>query len=198
MTGVQTCALPIWNLAAQHPALLRRLLIVNATHPGPFLRALREDPAQQAASAYMLALCAPGAAARLLADEAAGLFGFFAAWDGRAPAWLDDAQRAAYRTLWDASLDTMLAWYRASPLRPPQGPDDAVMALQLPDEAITVRVPTRVLWGEDDRALPPSLLDGLDRWVPRLHVERVAGAGHWIVHEQPERVAQAVRDALAA
>ena len=187
-----------WGLAAARPDLMRRLLIVNATHPAPFLKALREDPVQQAASAYMNALCAPGAAQRLLADGAAGLWAFFEGWDGRPPTWLDAPQRQRYLVLWQASLDTMLAWYRASPLRPPQSPEDAVMRLRLDPAAVTVRVPTRVLWGEDDRALPPSLLEGLEAFVPDLHIEREPGAGHWIVHERPGRVAQAIRDALAA
>jgi epoxide hydrolase 4 len=104
--------------------------------------------------------------------------------------------RARYRALWGASLNTMLAWYRASPVRPPRSPQDPVMALQLPPEAVTVAVPTRVLWGEADRALPPSLLDGLEDFVPELQIERVPGASHWIIHEQPDRVAQAIADAL--
>ena len=46
-----------WNLAAQRPDLLRRLLILNSPHPATFLRELRHNPAQQAASAYMNWLC---------------------------------------------------------------------------------------------------------------------------------------------
>src|SRR5574343_228770 len=139
-----------------------------------------------------------GALAWGLAAAAAGLWAFFEGWDGRPPTWLDAPQRQRYLALWHASLDTMLAWYRASPLRPPQSPEDAVMRLRLDPAAVTVRVPTRVLWGEDDRALPPSLLEGLEAFVPDLHIEREPGAGHWIVHERPDRVAQAIRDALAA
>ena len=29
----------------------------------------------------------------------------------------------------------------------------------------------------------------LDAWVPRLTVEKIPGATHWIVHEQPLQVA---------
>jgi pimeloyl-ACP methyl ester carboxylesterase len=83
-------------------------------------------------------------------------------------------------------------------LRPATKPDDAINSLALPDDAVTVKVPTRVLWGERDEALLASLLDGLDRWVPDLHVERVPDASHWIVHEQPRRVIEAIRAALAA
>lgn len=190
-----------WNLAAQHPQLIRRLLIVNSPHPAVFLRALRDDPAQRAASAYMNWLCQPDAVARLSANDFAKLWAFFEQHSPSATGpggWLTDEVRASYRATWGASLDTMLAWYRASPLRPPLTPDDPVLTMSLPPEIVTVRVPTRVLWGEADQALPASLLDGLSTYVPDLHIERVPGAGHWIIHEQPARVAQAIADALAS
>src|SRR5690606_31695537 len=41
-----------WNLAALHPELVQRLMILNAPHPGAFLRELQHSPAQQQASAY--------------------------------------------------------------------------------------------------------------------------------------------------
>ena len=63
---------------------------------------------------------------------------------------------------------------------------------------VTVRVPTRVVWGLGDTALLSGLLDGLDAFVPDLHVLRVPGASHWIVHERPELVAGEIAQALAA
>ena len=48
------------------------------------------------------------------------------------------------------------------------------------------------MWGLEDHALLPALLDGLERWVPELDLIRVPGASHWIVHERPELVAQQV------
>jgi pimeloyl-ACP methyl ester carboxylesterase len=62
----------------------------------------------------------------------------------------------------------------------------------LPDEAVTVRVPTTVLWGERDVALRPGLLEGLERWVPDLEIVRVPQASHWIVHERPELLVQTI------
>jgi pimeloyl-ACP methyl ester carboxylesterase len=183
-----------WALAAHRPELLRRLLIVNAPHPGSFLRALRDDPQQQAASAYMNFLCRPDAAALLAEQGWRRLWRFF----GDAPAWLTPPRRAAYEKSWALGLEGPLNYYRASPLRPPVAGDDAVLRLELPDAAITVPVPTTVLWGERDAALRPSLLDGLSRWVPRLQVQRVPEGSHWLVHEQPALLAQAVLDALPA
>ena len=58
-----------WTLAAQRPQLLKRLVIVNSPHPATFLRELKNNPAQQAASAYMNFLCRPDAEALLAADD---------------------------------------------------------------------------------------------------------------------------------
>lgn len=184
-----------WNLAALKPQLLRQLVIVNSPHPGAFLRELQRSPEQQAASAYMLDLVRPDAAATLAKDDFAYLFDRL---ERFSPApWLTPAVRAQYHEVWSCGLDPALNYYRASPLRPPQGPDDPVHALQLPDSVVRVNVPTRILWGEGDHALRPSLLDGLSQWVPQLQVERVPEASHWIVHEQPVRVVATIRAALA-
>jgi epoxide hydrolase 4 len=179
-----------WNLAALRPELMRRLLIINSPHPAMFLRELRDNPAQQAASAYMNFLCRPDAVALLTANDFARLWPFFENMGGNA--WLDEPMRERYRAVWRHGLDGALNYYRASPLRPAQSVSDAIHTLALPPEMTTVRVPTTVLWGDADTALPPALLDGLDGFVAELDVQHAAGATHWIVHEQPERVAAAV------
>lgn len=182
-----------WNLAAQRPDLLRRLLIINAPHPAAFLRDLRGNPAQIRASAYMNELSREDAAQRLAENDYARLWPFF----GNAT-WLTPAVRQRYRDAWSHGLFGPTAYYRMSPLKPALGPADPINHLQLPDEAVTVRVPTDLLWGEADHALLPGLLDGVERWVPELRVERVPEASHWIVHEQPARVAAAIRRSLEA
>lgn len=188
-----------WNLAVQHPERLERLVIVNSPHPATFLRALQHDAAQQKASAYMTFLCRPDAAARLAENDFARLWPFLA---GRADgdparvAWLTDAVRAQYRAVWGVGLVGPCNYYAASPLRPAAGPDSPVMALALPPEAVTVRLPTTVVWAEDDTALLPVLLDGLEAYVPDLRLVRIPGATHWVVHEQPERVAAEIESAL--
>ena len=67
----------------------------------------------------------------------------------------------------------------------------------MPDALLRVNVPTRVIWGEADTALPASLLDGLDAYVPDLQVTRLPGLTHWLVHEDPDGVAAALERALA-
>jgi pimeloyl-ACP methyl ester carboxylesterase len=177
-----------WNLAALHPEATARLAIINSPHPGTFLRELQHSPEQQRASAYMNFLCRPDAAALLTEDDFRRLWPFFTnmgATDGP-HAWLTEALKDQYRAVWRQGLDGALNYYRASPLRPATG--HGALAVTLPLEMLEVRVPTHVLWAMDDSALPPGLLNGLDGYVPDLHLTRLPGATHWVVHEQPQRV----------
>jgi epoxide hydrolase 4 len=109
---------------------------------------------------------------------------------------LNEATRAQYRAVWTddgSGLRGPLNYYRASPLRPATLATDLLHTLVLPDESVTVRVPTTVLWAEGDVALLPGLLDGLEKWVPQMDLRRVPRATHWVVHEQPGLIAETVR-----
>ncbi len=179
-----------WNFANQYPQLTQRLAIVNSPHPGTLLRELRTNPAQQAASAYMNFLAHPDAPALLAENDFARLWPFFT--DFAAPSqtthWLTDAVKERYRTVWRHGLRGGCNYYAASPLRPPRPEDPAAAAVELPRNMLTVSVPTLVVWGMDDTALPAALLNGLEDYVANLTVQRVAGASHWILHEQPALV----------
>jgi epoxide hydrolase 4 len=175
-----------WNFANQLPQLTRKLAIVNSPHPGTFLRALQKSPKQREASAYMNFLARPDAEQLLREDGYRRLLGFFTNW-GPAP-WLTEDVKAQYRAIWDASLTGGLNYYRASPLRPPREGDPAAAAVMLPREMLTVDIPTLVIWGMQDAALLPELVEGLEEYVPKLTLEKVPEASHWIIHEQPQRV----------
>ena len=177
-----------WNTANQFPQQMQRLAIINSPHPGTFLRELQTNPAQQAASAYMNFLIRPDAESLLAANDFQRMWRFLNRPDGTPPAWLDDATRAQYHATWSAGLTGGCNYYRASPLRPARPGDPAANAVQLPHSMLTVDVPTWVLWGLDDIALLPSLLDGLDSYIPRLTLETVADADHWVIHTHPARV----------
>lgn len=187
-----------WTVAAQHPALMQQLVILNAPHPGPFQRELAHNPQQQAASQYMNFLARPDAPRLLAENDFARLWPFFTnmAADSGPQAWLTDAVRDQYREVWRLGLHGSCHYYGASPLRPPTPADPAAAAVQLPPDKVMVRVPTRVIWGLGDTALPPALLEGLSTWVPDVDVVRVPGATHWIVHEQPALVTRLIAERL--
>ena len=138
-------------------------------------------------------LIRPDAEKLLAEDDFRRLFEFFMPFSSVkgtqgprvAPDWLTDAVRAQYRSVWQAGLTGPLNFYRASPLRP--GPE--VAKVVIPRELLEVHLRTLVLWGTGDIALPPALLDGLADYVPQMQLERIDGATHWIIHEQPAQVA---------
>ena len=191
-----------WGLAAQRAEAIGRLVIVNSPHPATFLRELRHNPKQQAASAYMNFLCRPDAEELLSADDFRRLWPFFTNMGATdrthvGGGWLTEPMRERYREVWRLGLRGGCNYYRASPLRPPLGENDAVLRLELPPSAVTSHAPTLVVWAENDIALPVELLDGLEAFVPDLRVVRVPGATHWIVHERPALVIGEIERELA-
>ncbi len=190
-----------WNVANQLPHLMDRLIIINSPHPGTFMRDLKARPEQQTASGYMNFLCRPDAPALLAENDFARMWPFF---EGAPPsaavgtAWLTDAVKDQYRSVWRHGLRGGCNYYRASPLRPPQAGDAAATAIDLPLSMLHIGVPTTVIWGLLDKALAASLIDGLDAYIPHLTLHRIPDATHWIVHEQPDLVAALIGEALAA
>ena len=192
-----------WTFAVQRPQMLKRLVIINSPHPATFLRELQHNPEQQRASAYMNFLRRPDAEKLLAENDFARMWPMFtnmgAADSSReGGGWLTDAVRAQYRAVWSAGLTGGCNYYRSSPLRPPTAEDSSIMQIQFPPEFVTVKVPTLVVWAEEDKALPVALLNGLETFVPDLRLVRVPGATHWIVHERPAFVAAQIDAMLAA
>ena len=122
---------------------------------------------------------------------------FTATVDGRSA--LKDEDIPHYLAAWSqpGALDCALNLYRASPLHPPTPDDPGPAALSLDPIALTVRMPTLVIWGEADTALGTVLLDGLDAVVTDLRIVRIPDAGHWVIHERPTEVNAAILRFLA-
>ncbi len=77
-------------------------------------------------------------------------------------------------------------------MHPPTAADPGAARLKLEAKDCMVRVPTLVLWGEQDSALLTGCIEGLEECVPDLKLVRVPQASHWIVHEQPVLVAREI------
>lgn len=178
-----------WQFAIRRPERLQQLLIINATHPLPFAEGLARDPAQQAASQYMNWLRAEGSEQALAKDDFQVMERLMLGMGERA-AWFDAATRDRYHACWSQGLRGGVNYYRASALHPPTATEPGAASVALDPAAFRVTVPVRVLWGMQDRAMLPALLDPLDALVDDLQIERIADASHWIVHEQPDRVNQ--------
>ncbi len=171
-----------WTFAHKHAELTGKLVIVNGPHPDTFIREYNNNPKQKDASSYMALFNTPGTENFLKSNNHKALIDAF----GKA---LTDAQKDVYRKLFAASdLVKMLNWYRAN-----LDTDKGTIAAS----NITIDVPTLVAWGMKDTALLPGNLDGLDKYVKTLTVQKFEKATHWVPHEQPEAVAKAIADFAA-
>jgi pimeloyl-ACP methyl ester carboxylesterase len=180
-----------WAFALRHPEWLERLVVVNAPHPAVFRRELRENPAQQQASQYMLRFRSPEAEATLSADGYRALAGMVLR-PGLERGYFTEEDRAAYLAAWSrpGALTGGLNYYRAARA----GPGGPAPERREPVPAITV--PTLVIWGERDTALLTGNLVGLEEHVRDLTIRRIPDGTHWVIHEQPEQVNGYIRDFL--
>jgi pimeloyl-ACP methyl ester carboxylesterase len=188
-----------WSAAMRYPEWVEKLIIINSPHPAIFARELLNNPDQQAASQYMLLLRSSKAEDILSENNYARLMDMVSQFGSK---WeMTDDVRQKYLTAWSqpGALTGGLNYYRASPLYPPVAPEDVAgikSILSLPPEMLSVKVPTLVVWGEQDRALLTGNLDGLEDYVPDLTIKRIPDGSHWVSHEQPERVNALIRDFL--
>jgi len=172
-----------WHFAIQRIRPLERLVVMNLPHPECWRASLRHWP-QRLRSWYIAFFQLPflperylgrgggEAIRRIFADMAVDRTNF----DTRT---LDIYADAACRP---GALTAMVNYYRAL-LRfrrdLPRGTEPG---------AGKVEVPTLIIWGEQDSALGLETLDGTERYVADLTIERLPGVSHWVQQEAPERV----------
>lgn len=187
-----------WAAAIKCPEIVERLVIINAPHPKMFERELRENPKQQEASQYMLVFRSPQAEAMMSANNFA-LMQETILGEGIRQGIISEADRKAYVEAWSqpGALTGGLNYYRAAEVGPGMQPGNNVFNFKGEMPPLEVKVPTLVIWGEQDPYLLVSNLNGLERYVPNLRVERIPDATHWVVHEKPARVNELIREFVA-
>jgi len=168
-----------WNIAAGHPERLASLTMLSRPHPAAFARAMRDDPEQAQRSRHHKAFQDPGAAAALLADDAAWLRTRHAA-NGVPPA--ATAKHLAVLGTPEA-MEAALAWYRArGPVTPPIGP---------------ISVPTLFLWGDADDTVGRMAAEGTAEFVTAPYrFEVLPGVGHYAPDQVPARVSELLLEHL--
>jgi len=194
-------ALVGWSFALRHPEYLERFVVIDITHPALFNRDLRENPEQQQASQYMLALRSKAGEEMVTASDFAFVRTALFEDAKQHGAKLSDADIADFidALKQPGAVTGGLNYYRAAKLGPPAGgsPGGSNLLDDLKPEQHTMRVPTLVLWAEQDMYLLQSGLDGLEKLVPKLTLRKIPDATHWLSLEKPELVASATREFLA-
>ncbi|WP_435124608.1 alpha/beta fold hydrolase [Halobaculum sp. D14] len=185
LVGHDWGGLVAWWVALHSPDRVSALVAANAPHPRVFRDALTSDPVQllrQSYAAFFQLPALPEAACRALNWR---LLTWLLRWSSL-PGTFSDRALSRYRDAWSrpAALRSMLHWYRAAARYRPT-----------PD-ADRVTVPTRVVWGGRDRVLPKRLAyESADR-CDDARLTTFDDATHWVHHERPVDVADAVLDEL--
>lgn len=171
-----------WWMATTGAERLDRLAIMNAPHPAVWLDAMTRDPAQRKKSRYVQALRTPWLPELMV--RLGGYRGLADAFANSArPEVFGDDVMAAYREAWrqPGALTATLNWYRA------------LFAQDLPVPlAGTLEVPTLVLWGDQDAFAEPALAEASAALCADARVVHFPEASHWLPHDEPEAVANAL------
>ncbi|MFC2967266.1 alpha/beta fold hydrolase [Acidimangrovimonas pyrenivorans] len=187
-----------YALAIRLPELIDRLVILNSVHPAVFQQVLARGGAQTAASQYITWLRAEGSEQVLAAENFAKLFELFSA--EMDLSWMTPERRAAYAEAWGGveGLKAMIHWYRASRITvPAPGERLAEDPLAGIDPAeLRITMPHLLIWGPEDTAFVPEVRDGLADYCDDLRVREIPGTDHWLAHQRPEAVVEAIRGFL--
>ena len=186
-----------WGAAIRGDPRVERLAIVNSPHPLIFQKSLIENEAQREASQYIRAFRDPHFEKFV---EGIGFEAFFDKSFGKHVdvAAIPDEERAAYIAQWSrpGALTAMLNWYRASKMIVPQ----PGITVDIPDLVLRafprIKIPVRVIWGLEDKALLPIQLEGIGEIGDDVEVFPLKGVGHFAPWEAPRQVAAALRPFL--
>ena len=81
----------------------------------------------------------------------------------------------------ESPIDGMLHFYNENYPGPPYGQNLSVAGL-------AQKVPSMLLWGEEDEYFSPKFLNGLEGWFKKgIRLVTVPGAGHWVFRDKWER-----------
>ncbi|RCJ17900.1 epoxide hydrolase [Nostoc sp. ATCC 43529] len=175
-----------WNFAYDHPEMIERLIILNLPHPAKFAEGLR-TPQQLLRSYYMFIFQLPWIPELIL--QSSDYQVIETAFKGTAfnknaftEADINVYKDAAAKR---GALTAMLNYYR-----------NIFQQRILNANQGILKVPTLMIWGENDTALGKELTYGTTAYVRDFQIKYIPNCGHWVQQEQPELVNQYMAEFL--
>jgi pimeloyl-ACP methyl ester carboxylesterase len=165
-----------WTAAAQHPDRFASLTAVSSPHPRALVRAML-SPGQALRTWYVGVFLLPRLPEAVLSRRLVP----FLTRSGLPAPW---AEHYAGRMREPGALHAALNWYRALPLTRLHPGD--------------VEVPTTYLWGAADPALRRGAARRTGDHVDAAYRFVELAAGHWLPETEPDEVAAAILDQVAA
>jgi epoxide hydrolase 4 len=174
-----------WHLASRGANGLERIVILNSPHPGTMSRHAVTTPGQAFKSWYVGFFQLPFMPELLLSmNDFMWLRNALVSTSrsGAIPAEVLSSYLQDWRR--PAALTSMLNWYRALPFGAP--------------EHARIKVPVQILWGDRDAFLDAALAERAAELCDDVRITHMGGAGHWLHHEEPARVNDALLRFLQA
>jgi pimeloyl-ACP methyl ester carboxylesterase len=165
-----------WIFAEKYPKLLKKLIILNAPHHKIFQKVLKTDKEQQESSSYILEFRKPNGEKFIIEND------YYQLKKAVFTIAFTDSDKEKYVEAWSqpGAIVGGVNYYRAN--------------TSFKQWSGIIEVPTLVLWGMQDDALRPQLLEGLSDFVKDLRIERNDDSSHWIMHDAPEFVGLKIRE----
>lgn len=178
-----------WNYAMHGTRPIERLVIMNVPHPALFKRGLK-SAAQLKRSWYMFAFQVPLLPELLLGYDRAKVLDLTIRNSAVHPERFPDAEIDLYRNnaAHPGALTAMLNYYRAM---------FRTMLRGTGRVGANIKVPTLLIWGEQDGALGKELTYGTERYVDNLTLRYIPDASHWVQQDAPDVVNELLREWLA-
>ena len=180
-----------WGVAqaGQVDGRVSRAVIANAPHHAVFQKLLYTDKSQREASQYMRGFRDRANDELVRREGLTGILMQEVRWERSGE--MEEDERDALLEEWqdrDAAFG-MLNWYRASPIDiPPLDSPYEVPESYAPPQYPKLSIPTLVIWGMDDLALPGGNIRDLDQHVENLEIGEVQDCGHFVPWEAPDKV----------
>lgn len=172
-----------WRLANRYPELIERQIILNTPHFEVMRRHLRTNARQIFRSWYIYFFQLPWLPEFFLGRK--NFRAFEEALCSRSrPGSFTAQEIECYREAWkqEGALTAMLNWYRA-----------AWRVKPIPPETCRIKVPTLLVWGIEDHALGSEMAQPSIELCDDGEVVLLEGAGHWIAHEEPQKINELAR-----
>ncbi|MBW4505823.1 MAG: alpha/beta hydrolase [Scytonematopsis contorta HA4267-MV1] len=175
-----------WTFANEYPEMLTNLIILNIPHPAKFAQGLQT--LQQLLRSYYIFLFQLPILPELLiqADDykaiESALKGMAIDKNAFTSDDIDAYKNAAAKR---GALTAMLNYYRSN------------FGSNLFNRNWNIlKIPTLMIWGENDIALGKELTYETQLYVEDLQIKYIPNCSHWVQHEKPALVNQYIRDFL--
>ena len=181
----------VWATAVLHPERVAKVVSLNVPYRGwfnafPTIDFMREHMADT--FGYVLAFQEEGRAEASFAKDPDAWLRRIYQGVAADPEFLGPEDFAVYRDAFVAGgIAGPVSYYRNI---------DANAAFAAPYANAPITAPTVMVTAEHDPILPPTMVDGMERWVADLEVVHVTGSGHWTQQEAPDQVNAILIDSL--